>query len=64
MKHIKSYLDFKKINEGFSSSTNSVHVEAKLNQASEIIMGFLNKKTKKDFNTNFKLYFLRLPGWV
>jgi len=63
MKHIKSYLDFKKINEGFSSSINSVQIEAKLNQASEIIMGFLNKKTKKDFKKfPFLVYSSGIPG--
>jgi hypothetical protein len=63
MKHIPSYLDFKKINESYSSSITSVGQESKLNQAADIIMSFLNKKTRKDFKKfPFLAYSNGVPG--
>jgi hypothetical protein len=63
MKHIPNYSDFKKINEAFSSSIDSVQTESKLNQAADIITSFLNKKTKKDFKKfPFLVYSLGIPG--
>lgn len=47
MKHIYEYSKFKQILESYSVS--SIQSEGKLNQASDIIVSFLNKKTRKDF---------------
>jgi hypothetical protein len=50
MKHVLNFKDFKQsVNEAFSFGNYSVNKDAKLNQAADIILSFLNKKTGKGF---------------
>ena len=64
MKHILNFRHFKQsINEAFSFGDYSVNKDAKLNQAADIILSFLNKKTGKQFaKFPFLVNTLGVPG--
>lgn len=63
MKHIPNYSEFKKINESAVSTITTVQTEGKLNQASDLIMSYLNRQTGKAFKKfPFLVYSNGTPG--
>lgn len=62
MKYIPSYKEFKKINESVGA-ISLVSNETKLNQAADIIISYLNKKTSKGFmKFPYIVDSFRIPG--